>query len=170
MTSTEAQPQTAMFGEPAPEHRWLQQFVGEWTTEAEAAEPGKPPEKMRGTETVRSIGGFWVQGEGKGQMPGGGEATMQITLGYDPQRQRFVGTWIGSMMAHLWVYEGTLDAAQRVLTLDAEGPSMTEAGKLAKYRDVVEVKSPDHRVLTSHVLGDDGQWHQFMTMHMHRRR
>ncbi|MGH8727713.1 MAG: DUF1579 domain-containing protein, partial [Burkholderiales bacterium] len=100
--------------------------------------------------------------------PGGGAATMLITLGYDPQRKRYVGTWIGSMMTYLWVYDGGLDAAGKVLTLNAEGPDMAVEGKMAKYKDVIEWKSDDHRVLTSHVLGDDGKWNQFMTANYRR--
>ena len=34
---------------------------------------------------------------------------------------------------------------------------MSGAGKMAQYRDVIEFKSDDHRVMTSHALGDDGQ-------------
>jgi Protein of unknown function (DUF1579) len=158
---------------PQKEHQWLQKLVGEWTSEAEAAmEPGKPPETFKGTESVRSLGGLWVLAEGQGEMPGtGGTATTMMTLGYDPQKQRYVGTWIGSMMTHLWVYDGALDAAERVLTLEAEGPSMAAPeAKMAKYRDVIEFKNPDHRVLTSHMLGDDGTWHKFMTAHYRRKR
>jgi hypothetical protein len=155
---------------PQKEHQWLQKLVGEWTYEAEATmEPGKPPERFTGTESVRSLGGLWILAEGQGEMPGGGAATMIITLGYDPQKKGYVGTWVGSMMTHLWVYDGTLDAAERVLTLAAEGPSMAAEGKLAKYRDVIELKSDDHRVLTSHALGDDEKWNQFMTTHYRRR-
>jgi predicted 3-demethylubiquinone-9 3-methyltransferase (glyoxalase superfamily) len=44
-----------------------------------------------------------------------------------------------------------------------------DAGKLAKYRDVIEFKNNDHRVMTSHVLGEHGQWHQFMTVNYQRR-
>ena len=53
---------------------------------------------------------------------------MIMTLGYDPQKKRFVGTWIGSMMTYLWVYDGELDASGKVLTLNAEGPNMQVAG------------------------------------------
>ena len=105
-------------------------------------------------------------------MPDGKPATMLITLGYDPQRQRFIGTWIGSMMTHLWIYDGRLDAAQKVLTLESEGPDFSGDGsKMAKYRDVIEWKSDDHRVLTSQALGDDGTWGPpFMTWHYRRQR
>jgi hypothetical protein len=100
--------------EPQKEHHWLQQLVGEWTSEAEAIMgPDKPPEKFTGTESVRSIGGLWVMCEGRGEMPGGGIATTIMTLGYDPVRKRYVGTFMGSMMTHLWVYEGGLDSTGR---------------------------------------------------------
>jgi len=82
-------------------------------------------------------------------MPGGIAATTLMTLGYDPAKGRFVGTWIGSMMTHLWVYDGELDPAGRVLTLNSEGPSMTGDGSFAKYQDIVEFMSDDHRVLTA---------------------
>ena len=87
----------------------------------------------------------------------------------DPQKKRFVGTFIGSMMTNLWVYDGALDTAERTLTLDAEGPSMAGPGKMAQYKDAIEFKSDDHRVLTSHMLGDDGKWHGFMTANYRRK-
>jgi hypothetical protein len=155
--------------EPQNEHKWLQKLVGEWTYESECSMGSdKPPEKFKGSESVRSLGDLWVLCEGRGEMPGGGMATTLMTLGYDPQKQRYVGTWVGSMMTHLWVYDGYLDPEEKVLMLNAEGPSWAEEGKLAKYKDVIEIQSEDHRVLRSHMLGDDGQWHQFMTAHYRR--
>jgi hypothetical protein len=159
-----------MQAEAQKEHHWLQQFVGEWVYEAESdAGPGEPPMKTKGSESVRSLGGLWVVGEGQGEMPDGRPATSIITLGFDPQKGRFVGTWFGSMMTHLWVYDGELDPAGKVLTLSAEGPSFSGDGKMAKYQDVFTIKSGDHRVLTARVLGDDGQWNEFMTAHYRRK-
>jgi hypothetical protein len=154
---------------PQKEHRWLERLLGDWTSEAEATmEPGKPPETFRGTEHVRSLGGLWILAEGRGEMPGAGEAQTLMTLGYDPRTGRYVGTWVGSMMSHLWVYDGRLDAAGRVLTLEAEGPAMADQSRLARYRDVITFESDDQRVLTSHVLDEDGKWQQFMTAHYRR--
>ncbi len=100
-----------MHVEPQKEHAWLQQLVGEWTYEHEARMgPDQPPMKATGTESVRSLGGLWVLAEGQTEMPGVGEGRMLMTLGYDPERKRYVGTWIGSMMTHLWVYDGALGA------------------------------------------------------------
>jgi uncharacterized protein DUF1579 len=170
MTTGDTEQKPCMQAEPQTEHRWLQKLVGEWVYETEALmEPGKPLEKCTGTESVRSLGGLWILSEGQGKMPGGGAATMIVTLGYDPQKKRYVGTWVGSMMTNLWVYDGVLDADGKTLTLDTEGPDMSVEGKTAKYRDVYEIKSDDHRILTSHVLGADGKWLKFMTANYRRK-
>ena len=165
MANTSAPAEHAMMpASPQKEHQWLQKLVGDWTYEADApGEPGKPASKFSGTETVRSLGGLWFVGEGRGEMPGGGQATTVITLGFDPQKKRYVGTWIGSMMTHLWVYDGELDDTGRVLTLDSEGPSMSGDGGTARYQDVIEFKSDDHRTLTGRVKGADGKWQTLMT-------
>ena len=158
-------------GVPQKEHEWLQQLVGEWTMEGEATMgPGAAPSKFEATESVTSLGGLWVQGVGKGKMPDGTPTTTQMTLGYDTIRNQYVGTWIGTMMAYLWVYEGTMDSTGRELTLAADGPAFETPGKTAKYRDVLTIKSPDFRTLTSYRLGDDGDWHLFMTAHYHRKK
>ncbi len=101
-------------------------------------------------------------------MPGGGMATTLMTLGHDPQKRQYVGSFVASMMTYLWVYDGSLDAGGKVLTLNAEGPSRTDDGEFVRYKDVIEVKSDDHRVMTSHSLGDDGKWHPFMTANYRR--
>jgi hypothetical protein len=162
-----------MNADPHANHRRLQKLVGEWSFESEAQMGlDEPPVKSSGTESVRALGELWVLGEGRGTMPDGKPATMLITLGYDPQRERFVGTWIGSMMTHLWVYDGRLDAAQQVLTLEAEGPDFgADPGKLRRYRDIIAWIGDDHRTLTSCSLGDDGKWSEpFMTSHYRRTR
>jgi hypothetical protein len=160
-----------MHAEPQQEHRWLDQLLGEWVYESEGAcGPGDAPVKAHGAEHVRSLGGLWIIAEGEGEMPGGGPARTIITLGYDPARGRYVGTFVGSMMTHLWVYDGALDAAGRVLTLNAEGPSMDGSGKMARYQDVIEIKSAEHRVLTARVEAEDGTWRELMTAHYRRKR
>jgi hypothetical protein len=136
--------------------------------------PGQPMTKFTGSETARSMGGVWIVAEGKGTMGESGEETSLLTLGYDPNKKRFVGSWVGSMMTHLWIYSGELNPGETTLTLSSEGPAMTPegqiiAGKTALYRDIHEFKSNDHRVLTAHVQGDDGKWQQFMEMHYHRK-
>ena len=158
-----------MNAEPQKEHQWLQKLVGKWTFEGECIMgPDQPPAKHTGSETVRSIGGLWTLGEGTGAGPDGGQMTSIMTLGYDPQTRRFVGTFIASMMTHMWIYNGTLDASGKVLTLDTEGPDFSGGSGMVKYQDIIEFVNDDHRILKSQLVGPDGKWNHFMTAHYRR--
>lgn len=157
---------------PAKEHEWLRQLVGEWDTQAEAVlGPDQPPLKCEGTETVRAIGDFWILTETRGTMPGLNiPVTGLMTLGYDPEKKKYVGTWVDSTSSQLWTYEGTLDETGKILTLNTEGPNPIDPGKRAKYREVLELKDKDHKVFSSSMQTDDGQWHKFMTINYHRKK
>lgn len=156
---------------PEKEHAWLKQLIGEWETEAEMSmEPGQPPHKTKGTESARALGEFWVIAEVKGDTPMGVPMSAVLTLGYDGGKKKYIGTWIDSMMNHLWLYEGSLDPTGKILTLETEGPHMMDPGKKAKYRDVIEIKNKDHKVLTSSALGDDGKWTSFGTVNFRRKK
>ncbi len=155
--------------EPQPEHLWLHQLLGEWNVESEfIMVPDQPPMKTTGREVVRSLGQFWTIGEGTADTPDGGACDSIITLGYDPQTKRFVGSFIASAMTHLWPYNGSLDPSGKILTLDSNGPSFTGDGTMAKYEDIVEFVAHDHRTLTSRFQRADGSWQHFMTAHYRR--
>jgi Protein of unknown function (DUF1579) len=155
---------------PQKEHQWLDRLIGKWTYESECIMgPDQPPSKFKGTEVVRSLGGVWIIAEGEGEMPDGSLGKTIMTLGFDPQKDRFVGTFIGSMMTHLWPYNGSLDADEKILTLDSEGPNFSESA-IAPYQDIIEFVGDDHKILTSKILMDDGTWNHFMTAHYHRQK
>lgn len=157
-----------MMTPPVKEHEWLHQLVGDWTYEGECSMgPDQPRASFTGTETVRLIGDRWTVAEGQGEMPdGSGTATMIQTLGYDPAKGRYVGSWIGSMMSHLWSYEGHVDGT--TLTLESEGPNCMGEG-MARFRDVIDVSAPDRRTLTAYIQGEDGQWQEMMQARYRRR-
>ena len=128
-TATRAQEPPKM---PAPqkEHAWLKQFVGEWDTEAEVLmEPGKPPVKMKGTESAKLVGGFWLISELKGECFGV-SMTSIITVGYDAQKKKYVGTFICSASDWLCKYEGTVKG--QVLTLETEGRARSTPARPAR--------------------------------------
>ena len=151
---------------PQKEHQWLDRLVGEWTTETNSeGTDDMPPMKHVGTETVRSLDGIWFIAEGKGEI---GPTIM--TLGYDPDKKKYVGTFVGSMMTDLWLYEGEVDPSGNVLVLDTEGPSFSGDGSRVPYKDSMEFISEDHRVLTSRVQGVDAQWTDFTRTDYHRKK
>ncbi|WP_439599364.1 DUF1579 domain-containing protein [Falsiroseomonas sp.] len=154
---------------PTAEHRWLQRLAGVWTSEANCVMgPDQPAVTMRGRETVRMLGDVWMIGEGTGEMPDGDTGRTVMTLGFDPAKGRFVGSFIGSMMTMMWLYDGALDAAGRVLTLQAEGPDMGTPGRIALYHDIIEMLDDGTRSLTSRMQDADGQWQPVMSAHYRR--
>ncbi|MEZ2132543.1 MULTISPECIES: DUF1579 domain-containing protein [unclassified Sinorhizobium] len=140
------------------EQEFLQKLVGVWDVEAE-----NPEHQSSGwTETVRSLHGIWFVAEGHGEMPGGGAASTVMTLGYDPAKDKYVGTWIGSMMNHMWVYEGFVDETGKVLNLDTTGPDFEKEGETATYREAITLLDDDNRTFTSSIRTADGSWKEFM--------
>ena len=145
-------------------HVWLQRMVGEWTTEGEATMPDGSKDTTTGKESVRKLGEYWVVSEATASMPGDDEeGTMIVSLGFDRHKGRFVGSWVGSMMMNLWVYDGELDA-DGTLHLDTEGEDMADETKTAPYRDSIHWESDDVRTLTSHYKDEKGEWQPFMTV------
>lgn len=152
------------------QHRWLNRIVGEWTYETEAVPvPGEPPIKDGGTESVRSLGGVWIVCEGRGATPDGETATTLMTIGYDDAKGRCVGSFVGTMMTTMWVYDGSIDFETNTLTLHSEGPSFLQEGATGKYMDVIELLDDNHRVFSSYYVNSVGEWERFMTTHYHRK-
>ncbi|MGF9564458.1 DUF1579 domain-containing protein [Neorhizobium sp. JUb45] len=148
---------------PRAEHGFLDRLVGTWDVTSEMSE-GTP-----WVENVRSLAGIWVIAEGNGEMPGGeGPATTVLTLGFDAAKEKYVGTWLGSMMDNLWVYEGEIEPDGRTLSLYTTGPSMSGDG-MADYREQITFLTDDHRTFTSSAKQPDGSWKYFMEAHYRRK-
>ena len=151
-----------MQAEATKEHAWLKKLAGEWAFVSECpAGPDGAPMRSEGRESVRMVGELWAVGEMTGEMPDGKPMTAILTLGFDPAKGTFVGTWIGSPMTHMFVYEGELDASGTRLTLGTRGPSCMGEGE-CDYQDIVELTPEGNRVLRSRVQGENGEWTEFM--------
>lgn len=171
-TEPTTQQQHPEMARPQKEHRWLEKLVGTWSaTSTLSAEPGAAPKTYRGTEKVRSLGGLWIVAETQSEMPGGTTGEMVMTLGYDPDQGHYMGTWVGSMMNWLCVYEkGEVDASGRKLSLYSKGPSMTGEGGTRNYRDVIECIDDDTRTLIGQVQNERGEWEDMMKVDYRRER
>ena len=141
------------------EHSFLERLIGEWTVTAPDMTGSEP-----WTETVRSLHGIWFVAEGTGRMPDGKEATSILTLGYNAAKGKYIGSWIGSMMDYMWVYEGEVDASGNVLDLYTTGPDFSGDG-FADYRECITFVDDNHRTFTSSARQEDGSWKQFMEAH-----
>lgn len=150
---------------PQPEHELLLKLVGEWTfTGSCNMGPDQPPIANNGKASIRALGEYWILAtwhvDGDQGNPG---FESLLTVGFDPAKARFVGSFVAACMPGLWVYDGQLDATGRVLTLDTEGASMIpdDNGARVPYRDIYEFVSDDEHKLRSEVKAGD-QWIPFM--------
>ncbi len=151
--------------DPSPEHAWLKRFEGVWafTSRCPMGPEGEVAESQ-GEERVRMLGDLWLIGEAAGPMPDDGAICHSVmTIGYDPAKERFVGTWVGSPMTSMFVYEGTLDTTSNTLTLSTTGPDMMDPSKTAQYQDVVVWLDDNTRELRSRIQGADGGWTEIMS-------
>lgn len=158
-----------MSTEPQTLHPFLARMVGEWTYEFQSdGGPGEAPVQFTGTESVRHLGGPWITCEGRGANPDGSMGATLMTLGYDAGRNRVSGAYIGSMMAHQWLYDGEVNESGSAVELNSEGPSYTVDGAMARYVDTITFASDDHRVLTSRFQDENGAWNEFMRVDYRR--
>lgn len=170
-SAADASAETCMMEQPKPQHHWLKKFVGEWTYTGHCVMgPDTEPMTFEGTETVRALGDLWIIGESKSAMPGGEPATMITTIGFNPKTGRFPGTWIGSMATHLWIYDGHLDAAERVLTLETVGITPMNPDKTTVFKDITEFVSNDERKFHTMMKKEDGTWYQLVSMTFKRKK
>jgi hypothetical protein len=155
---------------PQKEHAFLERMVGDWEMVSSTGYDGYDPDdpEQRFTETVRSVGGLWIFSDGKGKMPDGSPMAAIITLGFDPIKGHYVGSWIGSMMTTFWVYKGWLEADGKTLVLEAQGPKFDGSGEIATYHDVVTLHDDNNRTFSGSVLQPDGSFKQFMSSKFRR--
>ncbi|MEM8913014.1 MAG: DUF1579 domain-containing protein [Planctomycetota bacterium] len=143
-------------------HAWLERFAGKWTTSSESnMGPDQPPMECTGTMESKMLGSLWVTNRMDGKMDQGSFQAIQ-TIGFDPEKKRFVGTWTDTMMPYLWVYEGTLDSTGNRLTLETEGPDYTGGAGTKFYRDSYEFLSDDRIISKSEIKDDGGNWNVMM--------
>jgi hypothetical protein len=143
---------------PTKEHELLAQFAGKWTSSATMEMPGGEALTCNGVEDSRMMGGLWLVVVGEGEMPDGGKGESMITLGYDPAKKTYVGTFVCSAQDIMWVYTGKFDETGKKLILLTDGPSMIEPGKTAKYEETMELVDADHKTFTSKIQLPDGTW------------
>ncbi|MEQ8849342.1 DUF1579 domain-containing protein [Botrimarina sp.] len=156
------------FAEPAPEHELLQRFVGEWVVQSECVmEPGAAPVESRGTVSSQPLGERWVVNRMR-MHDGPTKVTGLQTIGYDSNKSKYVGTWVDTMLDHLWVYEGDYDEASQTLTLNTTGPNLMGGGETTLYRDSYRFVDGDHIESRSEAQGEGGEWVTFMTGQMRR--
>jgi hypothetical protein len=155
---------------PGKQHEALKYFEGTWDAKAKfMTEPGKPMTESKGTEKAEIIlGGFWLAFEYKGEMMGM-PFTGRGTMGYDQQKQKYVGTWIDAMKSGLFLSEGTADESGKVWTMMVQGYCDGE-GRSITMKQVYEIKDKDTWTLSFLAPNPDGKEMPTGTIEYQRRK
>jgi hypothetical protein len=142
---------------PSKEHGFLKEGAGTWDYVMKfKMGPDAPEQEIKGIETVQMLGEFWVIFDIKTDNMMGMAWHGHGTLGYDPDKKKYVGTFIDSLSPDRMLGEGTVDAAGKVLTMIWEGKDH-ETGKAGKLREVSERKDKDNGTMTMYRTGADGK-------------
>ncbi|HEY3225748.1 MAG TPA: DUF1579 domain-containing protein [Planctomycetota bacterium] len=144
--------------EPAKEHELLKQFDGtwDWVMKFKAAMgPDAPEQECKGSEVCSMVGGFWTVFDTKSPSMMGMPWHGHGAIGYDPDKKKYVGTFINNMSPYLMSGEGTADGPNK-LTMAWVGKD-AHSDRTEKMRQVSETKDKDHAVMTMYGVGEDGK-------------
>lgn len=145
----------------APEHAWLQNLVGEWTTETEFDHGGDAP-RGKGREIFTMLGDLWALGDGEITFPDGNSMITRMGVGYDVSDKQYKAFWIANVSSHLWQYDCELSEDGKILTMNCEGPDIMGDAPSAFYRDIIQLVDENHRTHTSTGQDKDGNWVTYM--------
>jgi Protein of unknown function (DUF1579) len=141
---------------------WLKQLVGAWTYHfATTSDSEYPGFTITGTETVWPVGEVFVAMEAKGVGSDGKPSHSLISLGFDPDKQRFSGAHAGSAVPALFVYDGELAEDGVALHLQTSGAPMTDGNVVDEYRDTLRILDANNREQVFQVRDASGAWKEF---------
>lgn len=140
---------------PVKEHEFLKNFEGEWESTS-TFQMGPEPTVSKGKESCKLIaGGLFLIIDSEGEMFGG-KFVGHGTMGYDVHKKKFTGAWIDNMATGVYLVEGALDEAGKVLTEWMEGTN-PRTGEAFKMKLTHTVKDRNSRTLRFFMSTPDGK-------------
>lgn len=145
--SLSAQPPSA-----PPEMEIFKHEVGEWDVEIKAWEGPGEPKITKGSESNRMMGDFWLIGDFKGKLFGF-DFLGHGTYTYDPEKKKYIGTWMDSLGPAVMHTEGTYDKEKKTLTM--VGDAMAPTGEMAPHI-LTSVFGDNKKTMTMEIKQKDG--------------
>jgi hypothetical protein len=129
---------------PTPQHALLKQMAGKWDATFKLGDfPGAPPVTSTGSETCTlAMNGLWLLSDYQDPNYEGGAFQGHGVMGYDPDKKKYVSTWVDSTDMHISVTEGDYDEATKTLTMLSDGRDRM-TGKPTKERAITRFKDAD---------------------------
>ena len=132
---------------PGPEHDMLKKLEGDWDAAAKFGDM-----ESKGTATYKmGLGGFWLLLDYKGDF-GGMKFEGKGATGYDPNKKKYVSTWVDSMSPSLMTMEGAFDKEGKTYTETGEGIGMD--GKPQKMKSTIELKDNDTMLFIMYTVAE----------------
>lgn len=142
--------QEEMMMEPTEHHKLLAKAVGTWDADMTMwmAGPDGEATKTKGTETVEMFGEFWSVGQLKYDFMGM-PVTGRSTIGYDPAKNKFVGTWIDTTSAFAAQMSGDYDKETKTFTYMGEMPGPD--GNTSPFKIIERHTDDDNKTFEMHM-------------------
>jgi Protein of unknown function (DUF1579) len=140
---------------PTAEHKIFASEEGTWDATVKSFEggPNAEPAVSKGTEVNTLLpGGLWLVSKFEGEF-GGVKFEGRGQFGYDPNKKKYIGTWIDSMVPTLSVLEGEYDDKTKTMTYVGEGTGPDGKTKYMQ-RMVTTTKADGSRVFTLYMKVD----------------
>jgi hypothetical protein len=133
--------------ERGPEHKILENLVGEWDVKVRFYFPDpKKPSESKGIMTRNMIlGGNFLQESFTGEFVGQPFAGLSL-IGFDANKERFVTIWCDSMSTSMSQTQGIYDERKKALTSLGELHD-PNTKKMMRARDVLRIISKDEQLL-----------------------
>jgi hypothetical protein len=152
---------------PGAHHKVLERKVGTW--DATVTIPGiewAAPSTAVYTAKL-DHGGLWLVADYRGTF-NGQPFTGHEVQGFDALKDKFVGTWVDSMMDHIMSFEGAYDEKTQTLAMFTD--SFDLDGKPIKERHDTKFVDADNWVFTMNQLSIDGAYKPTMTITYKRKK
>ena len=151
--------------QPTAEHKQLNDHVGNWKVACKFyMDPSQPPMETNATESVEKVGEFWTLSHYKCDMMGM-PFVGRATMGFDPNKKKWVSTWIDSMSPVLFVLTGT----QKGDTITLEGEAWScMTNSVLKHRTTEKHIGKNERIFEMFCTMPDGNEIKMMTNHYKR--
>jgi hypothetical protein len=143
---------------PTAEHKVLASEEGTWDATVKSFDggPNAEPSVSKGTEVNTLLpGGLWLVSKFEGDF-GGLKFEGRGQFGYDPEKKKYIGTWIDSMFPTMSVLEGEYDAKTKTMTYVGEGTGPDGKTK-SMQRMVTTTKEDGSRAFTLYMKVDKNE-------------
>lgn len=138
--------------EAKEEHEILKKDVGTWTAAMKIWAGSEEPIEATGVEVNKMIGDLWVSSHFEAEIFGQ-KFTGSGTFGYDPDKKKFVGSWVDSMNPFSSHMEGTYDEKTQTLSMMSKGKD--PSGQVNEGKNVAVYKDKDTRIFTMYMKQGD---------------